>query len=193
VISAGIAGGLARDIAVGDVVVCRQVDHESHRSLDVDASVYSDEALVREAAALGRELGLTVWEGDSLTVDEVAWTAAEKERHYAWKSHAIVEMESYWIGEAAVAAGVPFLAVRTVSDAAGHEITRMADPLVRADGSFDMEAYSAYLREHPEAGAGLAGQAERTRLAMTSLSTLIASLTARFSSTGAEMLPESTI
>ena len=179
VLSAGIAGGLAAGIAVGDVVVCPRIDHESHRSLDVDATVYSEEALVREAVVLAQELGLPVREGASLTVDEIAWTAAEKAAHHAWKGHAIVEMESYWIGEAAVGAGVPFLTVRTISDAAVDEILQFDAMIVREDGTFDQEAYLSHLRDHPETATYLATQAERTRLALGNLSKVMTALVPR--------------
>jgi hypothetical protein len=83
-------------------------------------------------------------------------------------------MESYWIGESAAARRIPFLAVRTISD--GPEDTISNTGAVRDDGAFDQEAFLAYIQEHPEAATKLAGQAERSRLAIGNLTIVMAGL-----------------
>ena len=105
VLSVGVAGGLAPDIEAGDLVICRHVDHESHRHSDEEMSVYADDRLLRDALEIAAELNLPVSEGSSLTVDEAAWGPADKAAHHAWKRHEIVEMESFWVGASAAKRG----------------------------------------------------------------------------------------
>ena len=182
VLSAGVAGGLAPSIAAGDLVLCRQIDHESHRTLSVDASVLSDKELMDTAFGLASGLGMSPIAGTSITVDEAAWTPAEKAAHHAWKSHDIVEMESYWTGEAAVRANVPFLAVRTVSDAADHELQQTG--AMRDDGTFDQQALINFLQKNPEAGPAIAATSERSRLAMQNLERFLTALMPFLAATG---------
>jgi nucleoside phosphorylase len=174
VLSVGVAGGLHADTAVGDVVICEHVDHESQRGPGREDTVASHPALVEAAEAAGRGLGLNVVTGSSLTVDEVAWTAEEKSAHHEWKSHTIVEMESYWVGEAAAAARIPFLAVRTISDGPGDRILQTG--AVRDDGSFDQKALLDFLAVNPDAGPDIAVMAENSRLSHGNLAIVMAGL-----------------
>ena len=171
-LSVGVAGGLSPKLSAGDLVVCERVDHESHRHAGVDATVASHAGLMEAAVAAARGMGLSVSTGSSITVDELAAGADEKSAHHAWKRHDIVEMESFWIGEAAAKGGLPFLAVRTISDDA-------SDPLVvtgamKPDGNFDQQALLDYVRDHPEAAPLVARQFEAGRLALGNLTIFLA-------------------
>lgn len=167
VLSLGVAGGLSPKIDAGEVVVCEAIDHESHRTLQIDATVACDPRLVEAAAAAARGMQLPTHTGASITVDEAAWGPAEKAAHHAWKGHDIVEMESYWIGEAAAKRGIPFLTVRTISD--HYEDTLVQTKAMRPDGTFDREAFLAYVREHPEVQPIVTRQYEAGRIAFANL------------------------
>jgi len=173
VLSIGVAGGLSPKLECGDVVICERVDHESHRkSRAWKAGVSCDARLVAAAMAAATGMGLPASKGTSLTVDEPAWTETEKSAHHDWKKHEIVEMESFWIGEAASRAGVPFLAIRTVSDAADHALPQTG--AMQADGSFDQERFLEYIREHPESAELVAQMADRARPAFGNLAIVLA-------------------
>jgi nucleoside phosphorylase len=176
-LSVGVAGGLLPGIGIGDLVVCTHVDHESHRHSDEEMSVYCDTALIAEALAAATEAGVTASEGASLTVDEAAWGPADKAAHHAWKKHEIVEMESFWIGRAAVKRGVPFLAARTVSDTSGDTLPNIG--AMRPDGTFDQARFLAYLREHPETGDQLSAVAQNSRIALANLGRFLETLLPR--------------
>ena len=167
VLSVGICGGLAPGVAVGDVVVCTHVDHEEHRESDVERSVYSNETLLDAALKIQDPAGLVVRSGTSLTVDEAAWGPAEKAAHHAWKAHDIVEMESFWVAEAASKRGFPFLAVRSVSDSAGDTLPNLA--VMRPDGTLDREKFLAHIKEHPETATMLSQVAQNARTGLTNL------------------------
>ncbi len=167
-LSLGVAGGLSPKIDAGEVVVCIRIDHESHRTEAVDATVVCDSNLVEAAQAAARGMNLPSIMGSSVTVDEAAWGPEEKAAHHAWKGHDIVEMESFWIGQEAALRGLPFLAVRTISD--HHGDTLVNTGAMRPDGTFDQEIFLEYIREHPEAQPIIARQYEAGRLAFTNLS-----------------------
>ncbi len=78
------------------------------------------------------EAGLEVSPTDSLTVDRLISTSAEKlelARHYPVAS---VNMEDCWVAEAAAEAGVPFLAARVVLDLAGQDLPAYLPTLARS-------------------------------------------------------------
>ncbi len=172
VLSVGLAGGLEPGIEVGDVVICTHVDHESHRHADSAQSIYADRTLLNAALQTAETSDLAVRTGTSLTVDEAAWGPAEKAAHHAWKSHDIVEMESFWIAAAASKRGLPFAAVRAISDASADTLPNIG--AMRPDGTLDQEKVLAFLREHPENGAQLSAIAQNSRLALGNLGTFLA-------------------
>jgi nucleoside phosphorylase len=174
VLSVGIAGGLHPGLEGGQVVLCERIDHESQREADVEQSVFSDPRLIEAAEAVVHGMSLPSLRGSSLTIDAVAHSPEEKAHHHSWRAHDIVEMESYWVGEAAAGHGIPFLTVRTISDTATdtlHRTGAMSD-----DGTFDEERFLAYIREHPEASAEIAHTAEVSRLAIGNLAIVMAGL-----------------
>ena len=168
VLSIGLCGGLALDLEIGDLIVARHVDHEEHRSSTEQMSIFCDQELMAGALRTAEEAGLRASQGSCLTVDEAAWGPAEKAALHAWKAHEIVEMESFWVGRAAVRHGVPFLTVRTVSDGADHRLHRTG--AMREDGTFDSTAFQAWAQANPHLVAEFATQAERGRVALANLS-----------------------
>ena len=112
-----------------------------------------------------------------MTVDEVAWTSAAKADLHAWMEHDIVEMESYWIGKAAAAADLPYLALRVVADQAADELVKT--PAVTADGAFDVDAFQAWIKDHPEHMPLFAAQAERSRRGLGTLARFLSAFLPR--------------
>lgn len=168
VLSLGVAGGLSPKIEAGDVVICDRIDHESHRDTGIDAAVFGDQNLIAAAGAAARGMGLPTHEGSSITVDEAAWGPGAKAAHHAWKGHDIVEMESYWIGEAATNRGLPFLTVRTISD--GSADTLVKTEAMQPDGTFDQQRFLEEVRKHPEMQTLVVRQMELGRIAFGNLS-----------------------
>ena len=80
--------------------------------------------LIGAALGAAQGPGLAGIAGFAITVDEAAWGPAEKVVAPLLEGHDIVEMESFWIGEAAAQARTPFLAIRTISDCAGDRSHR---------------------------------------------------------------------
>jgi len=126
------------------------------------------------AMAAGCGLNLSISRGSSLTADEAAWGPAEKASHHSWKGHDIVEMESFWIGEAAARHDLPFLCVRTISDTAEDSLLQTG--AMDEHGNFDQQKLLDYIREHPEHAPLIVAQSERGRAAFANLTVLMAGL-----------------
>ena len=175
VLSAGTAGGLRPGLPVGSIVLCEHIHHADMRAGHIEPQpARSDPALVAAALEVAARLGLPAGRGSSVTVDEPAWGPAEKCDLHEWMKHDVTEMESYWIGKSAESAGVPYLAVRATSDAAGDELPRY--PGLNADGTLDPTVFQAYCRENPHLIPAYAAQGERARIAIGNLTLLMSEL-----------------
>jgi nucleoside phosphorylase len=168
VLSVGTAGGLGQDLKTGDIVICRSLNVWTDGRGDESATVESDGGLLSAAQAVGAEAGLPMHTGTSVTADHVAWGADEKRRLHEWMGHDIVEMESFWVGRAALRMGLPFLAIRVVSDAHTESLPQVPD-LISADGAVDGEALVAHARDHPEVLASLSEFYKRSVRALDGL------------------------
>lgn len=167
-LSIGTAGGLSPALGAGDVVICERVSALAGASPSGAESVVADPGLLAAAMKAGEQAGLTVRVGRSLTVDSVVWGAKDKAR-LKWRVGGdIVEMESYWVGRAARERGIPFLAVRVVSDGADDTLIEIPG-LVGEDGNIDYSRFLPYVQQHPEHAPLLARNAERSRRAIESL------------------------
>ncbi len=178
VLSVGVAGGLHHDRRAGEIILCERVDHAEARGSAPEAKpATSSPVLIEAAQGLAHEIGLPARPGSCVTVDSVAWTPAEKSDLHSWLSHDVVEMESYWIGLAAAARGLPFLAVRVVSDQAGDQLVDSGS--LKDDGSFDQVGFQAFMRERPDLIPVFTQQMERNRLAIANLTAFVTALLPR--------------
>ncbi len=163
VLSVGMAGGLNLDLRAGQLIACSHVHHAGMR----ETPAFSDERLVTLALEVARGAGIEARIGSAVTVDEAVWTSANKADLHAWMRHDVVEMESYWIGKVASQAGLPYLALRVVTDQAADELVQT--PAISADGTFDAAAFQAWIKDHPEYIPMFAEQAERSRRGLGTL------------------------
>lgn len=136
VVAAGICGGLAPDLEPGALVIAERVVHVASAGPGAaaargDPTFPHPEAMPPAAAcvaargfpaaSLGR-LAAPARHGVLVTADAVVATPEEKKSLAAATGGIAVDMESWWILEAAREAGVPAAAVRTVSDTAAMAI-----------------------------------------------------------------------
>ena len=166
-LSIGTAGGLSAALGIGDIVFCETVGHPLEAGL-----MCGDVGLIAAALETATGAGLTAVRGASVTVDAVAWTPGDKAKLRHSGAPDIVEMESYWIGKAAAARGLPFLAIRAVSDGPDHHLVDIPN-LFDEHGNVISASVLTYTLEHPEVIPLLAEQHANGGIALNSLTVFL--------------------
>jgi adenosylhomocysteine nucleosidase len=118
-LSIGFAGALSPEPKVGDVVLCRHLycsNGDGVGDSRLESRCSSDIGLVSLSRDLVGQAAGKLLEGDSVTVRRLIGEPAIKERLGKAFSALAVDMESYWIARIASSKGIPFLAVRAISD-----------------------------------------------------------------------------
>lgn len=103
----GLAGGLSADVASGDIVVARTVVDETGAAWRCDAAWVD---------AIVRRLGGRVHVGTLLSASTVIGTPAAKTAAAARYGALACDMEAAAVALVAAESGVPFVAVRVISD-----------------------------------------------------------------------------
>lgn len=131
VISFGVAGGLDPSLKPGDVVVATEVTAGDTRWL---AGFSLNEGLIT-SLTLGRR---RVVRGGLAGVEEVVAAKARKAALWLQTGAAAVDMESHIAAAYAAEAGLPFAALRVISDAAHRSLPTLAKSAIRPDGKVDL-------------------------------------------------------
>jgi adenosylhomocysteine nucleosidase len=124
IISIGIAGALAPDMAVGDIVVAERVV-TAGEAFETDAKWTARLAAKFPRALIGAVLGRGA----------IADTAEIKALLHESTRAAAVDMESHLAARAAHEAGLPFAALRVISDSADQALPPAALTAMNPDGS----------------------------------------------------------
>ncbi len=131
--SVGVAGGLDPALGSGDIVVANAV---SGRWKGEGKKIFSSEpSCVGFALSALRASGIKAAEGEVVTVDEPALTARKKKSVFRRSRGAAVDMESASVARVAQESGLPFFALRAVSDPCGSSISKELIECVADDGS----------------------------------------------------------
>jgi hopanoid-associated phosphorylase len=124
IISIGIAGALAPELAAGDIVVAERVV-TACKAFETDAKWTARLAASFPGATIGAILGRGT----------IADTAEVKALLHESTGAIAVDMESHLAAEAAHAHGLPFAALRTISDRADQALPPAALVAMNPDGS----------------------------------------------------------
>ena len=133
VISFGVAGGLDPSLRSGDVVVATEVMAGDGRWL---AGLSLNDELV-SGIALGRR---RVVRGGLAGVEEVVVARARKAALRSDTGAAAVDMESHIAAAYATGAGLPFAAVRVISDPADRSLPALAKNAIKPNGDIDLRS-----------------------------------------------------
>jgi adenosylhomocysteine nucleosidase len=144
-LSTGCAGALARELAPGDLAVATTVF-----SAASGPRFESDIAHRHLVCRIATRVALRAVVGPVLCSSHVLATAAEK-RAAAECGTIAVDMESAAIAAHAAAVGVPFVSVRTILDAADHELRHAGHFIDPHSGALKPLALAGYLAAHPGA------------------------------------------
>ena len=137
VVSFGTAGGLAPDLATGDVVVASAIIKDQAR-LFTDP-VWS-EAILRKVHG---------HHGEIASVDDPVAHAADKRTLRGRTGASAVDMESFIAASVALEHAVPFVACRVIIDPADRTLPASALAGFRRDGSSDIAAVLFALLRRP--------------------------------------------
>lgn len=116
IISAGFSGGLHSDAKLGHVVLAEQIADAAGNRLDIELSI---------DRASARQPGLHI--GRLLNTERLVGSPARKRALGEEHDALAVDLESLAVGQACREAGVPFLAVRIISDDVDAELPEFLD------------------------------------------------------------------
>jgi adenosylhomocysteine nucleosidase len=142
VISFGVAGGLDPSLRSGDVVVATEVTAGDTRWLA--GSALNEEVIAR--VALGRR---RVVKGVLAGVEEVVSGRSCKAALHLETGAAAVDMESHIAADYATAAGLPFAALRVISDPANRALPALARSVIKPNGEIDLRKVLGGLVRNP--------------------------------------------
>lgn len=145
VVSFGMAGALAEDLAVGDWVVADRLIGV----VEAECAWAWRDALA--AALPGARVGGVFADGRMIA------TVAEKHALHDRTGALAVDMESHVAAAVAAERGLPFAVVRCISDTAGRALPHAVTVAMRADGGVDRGAVAKSLLAHPRQAFALAG------------------------------------
>jgi len=131
VISFGVAGGLDPSLKSGDVVVATEVLSGDTRFL---AGLALNEEMIASAALRRRR----VVRGGLAGVEQVIAATASKAALHSETGAAAVDMESHIAAAYAASAGIPFAALRVISDPATRSLPALAKSAIKPNGDIDL-------------------------------------------------------
>ena len=150
-VSFGLAGGLAADLAPGDLLLPQAVIMPDGREIATEAAWRE-----RLAATLERA-GLPAHSAPLAGSEIVVATGDAKRALAAQTGAAAADMESHGVADVAARAGLPFLIVRAVADRSDQAIPRAAIGAIDAQGEVRHLALLGRLIRRPwEIGALIA-------------------------------------
>ena len=157
ILSFGMAGALADELAVGDWIVGDRVTGA------VEAMCHPAWRDALAARLPGARVGAVFADGRMIAA------AAEKRVFHARRRALAVDMESHVAAACAAERGLPFAIVRCVSDAAGDDLPAAITVAMRPGGEIDTSAMLASLLRRPGQIARLVGMGWAFARAMRAL------------------------
>jgi adenosylhomocysteine nucleosidase len=142
VISFGVAGGLDPSLKSGDVVVATEVLAGDTRWL---AGLALNEEMIA-SVALGRR---RVVRGGLAGVEQVIAAKDDKAALRSETGAAAVDMESHIAADYAAKAGLPFAALRVISDPATRALPALAMTAIKPNGDIDLRKVLRGVARHP--------------------------------------------
>jgi len=171
VISIGFSGALEGRLEVGDLVLASEmIGITGIGGNEIEPTIYqANEELLRAATEALKATPLRVVLGPTVTAPAIIATPAGKQDLGRQTGAIAVDMESYWLARAVLDRGLPFLALRTISDAQEDLLPPFHQSL-DADGNPRARLLAAHLIREPAsltALVRLARNAGRARRALT--------------------------
>jgi adenosylhomocysteine nucleosidase len=151
-VSMGFAGALRADLKVGELVACSSM---ACAEPSVNLRYESDERLLGLAMDCRT---IELQSGTGVTASKLVASGGRKRALFESTKADIVDMESYWIGLIAAQNGIPFIAVRAISDSATDSLPELP--------SYRPRHTIPYFAMHPLQGISLYRGVARARANM---------------------------
>ena len=171
VISIGFSGALTRQLQVGDLVLASELMGLTGPGGDgIEPTTYqADQGLLRTATEVLQTAQLHMVAGPTVTAPRIITTPAAKKEMSGQTGAVAVDMESYWVARAVANRGIPFLAIRAISDTQEESLSFLHE-ILDEEGNPGARRLAAHLVRKPGsliALARLARNAARARRALT--------------------------
>jgi nucleoside phosphorylase len=161
-LSAGFCGGIGPELKVGDLVVGSRVVGTS-RSFPADPSLLDSATRALKADTLPFSTGTI------LTGDRVVSPTYQQEEGWREMGVLAVDMESAYLADWAARQGIPFLAIRVVSDTPAEPWAAEAGLFITPGGRLKLGALFVHLLQHPFSISRMIALARKLREATTRL------------------------
>ena len=145
VVSFGLAGSLATDLRPGAIVLPQTVRSPDGRSFAADRAILG-RWLASPVAISG---GLPAMVTGALVGSDIPVLAVGAKRDLARNGAVAVDMESHVAAAYAATRGLPFAALRAISDPADRDLPPIAGAAMRPDGSIDVAGVAWCLLRDP--------------------------------------------
>ncbi len=124
IVNFGFCGAVKAGPRVGDIMVAQRILLNRGNLFSPQSGIIEEEAkrLTRSLSDLFNDKGFRVHGGAFVTAAEIRSKAEMATMVPSWAPNPVLEMETAAVAKAAAKEGVPFLAVRGVSDDAGEEL-----------------------------------------------------------------------
>ena len=135
IISLGVAGGLNPERKIGDVILCSTMySVNGSDQKDTKAELVTSDANLISLAheGLPEDIKDNCFIGSSVTELQLDLDLRRQQELFETFHADVVEMESYWIGRIASDRGIPFIAIRAISDR-GYDV-KPFDQILTPDG-----------------------------------------------------------
>ncbi len=139
IVNTGIAGAMAKNLKMLDVVVSTTVKYHDHGDFFANYAPYSnefeaEERLINSTLKACEKVALTngfnYYKGKIVTGDLFVSTTEDKERIVNLHDPMCTEMEGAAIGQVAFMCGLPFVVIRSMSDSADDDAKESYDNLI---------------------------------------------------------------
>lgn len=131
IISFGVAGGLDPALKTGDIVIASRIVTAKRQWI-------TDPKLVENLVAVPRKRGRSIVSGVLAGVEHVVTGQIGKEALRATTGADAVDMESHIAARYAEYNGLPFAAVRVISDPAHRSLPQITTNAIKPNGKVDM-------------------------------------------------------
>ena len=149
IVSLGFAGGLNPELETGEIVLCSTL-YCANGSIQKDPNVEpctSDASLISLAFEGLEDIEVNGRIGSCVTELELEYHPQQQQELFDTYHADVVEMESYWIARIASDWGIPFIAVRSMSDR-GNEVQPF-DQILTVDGELLWKEAVVIFTTHP--------------------------------------------